>query len=86
MSAFSDLMRRARAAGAWKLAFYVDLELAVDRGQEGSAGLSGPTDRTWMCHVVKDGRSANGRSGEEALRRVVQILESDPVKPEDRQH
>lgn len=69
------------------MAFYVDLVETVDRGETSPDGsLTGASDRAWHCHVVKDGRSAHGRTAEEALRRVVQILEADPVKPIDRQH
>lgn len=66
MGAFSDLMLEAKGRGAQALAFVVDL-----------GGYTGEPDRErWTCSAEHQTypTTARGRSGEEALRNVVDAL------------
>lgn len=65
MGAFLDLMREAKAKGLKELAFRVNLETLDDAGHADWIAKS-PTRS-----VVKAGR---GRTGEESLRSLVEVL------------
>lgn len=68
MSVFRDLMEEAATLGAARMGFLVDLQ---DYGEEDM------TER-WLCTVTgpigEPLTDAKGRTGEEALRRVVERL------------
>lgn len=65
MGAFTDMLAEAKALGAERLAFSVDLT-RTDGAQ-----------RRWIASSPRGFRVAFGRTGEEALRNLVEILRKE---------
>lgn len=80
MSAFSDLCHEAQVYGAKELTFRVDLPKFSRGLGNGEVGLEG----SWTCIALGERdleAKAEGRTGEEALRRVVYLLGNAPGRP-----